>query len=429
MCSRGRPRAAPAHPFNPPQPEKPEAEITKLNSSRGALVHRGFRSLCLAILATSFGFYIQRTIELWLIYELTGSALHLGFTGLVRGIPVFVLSPFGGVLADRIDRRRFVILVQACNGVVNGAVAVLALTGLIEIWHIYFSGFMNASLNALGAPARNAMVPGLVPRETLLNALSYTAMSRKMSQLTGPVLTGFLIVWLGSGLTYALNGCVYFSAALLVAAIQYVSDTSGVRESPLRSLKEGFGFVRREAAVWVFLAMELVTVYIGSYRALLPIFVTALGAGAEAFGLLLSSAAGGAILGVAVIMSLGNLRYKGLWVAFSLFAYAAALVVLALSGWFLLAMAAVFVLGLFEAVQMVLCNAVVQSATPDRLRGRVLSFQRMMGVGGMSIGEGQSGFVAAFLGAPLTLIAGAAIGAVTTLGLVAFKREVRRADL
>ena len=429
MTWRGRPVAAPGQPFKPPQTEETGTGDRNLKFSRGALVHRGFRSLCLAILATSFGFYIQRTIELWLIYEMTGSAFYLGLTGLVRGIPVFVLSPFGGVLADRIDRRRFVILVQASNGIVNAAVAFLAITGRIEVWHIYFSGFMNASLNALGAPARNAMVPGLVPRETLLNALSFTAMSRKMSQLTGPVLTGLLIVWLGSGLTYAFNACVYFSAALLVAAIQYVSDVSGVRESPFRSLMEGFAFVRRETAVWVSLAMELITVYIGSHRALLPIFVAALGAGAEGFGLLLSAAAGGSLLGVAMIMSLGDLRYKGVWVAFSLFIYSAALAVLALSGWFLLAMAAVFLLGFFEAIQMVLCNAIVQTTTPDRLRGRVLSFQRMMGVGGMSLGEAQSGFVAAFLGAPLTLIAAAAVCVGTTLGLVTFKREIRKADL
>ena len=406
-----------------------EKLTAKLKPARGALVHRDFGLLCLAILATSFGFYIQRTLELWLIYELTGSALHLGLTGLVRGIPVFVLSPFGGVLADRVDRRRLVILVQTCNGAVNAGLAFLAVTGLVEIWHIYVSGFMNASLNALGAPARNVMVPGLVPREMLLNALSLTAMSRKMSQLTAPVLTGLLILWLGSGPAYALNGCVYFSAAFLVAAIHYVSDVSGIRESPFRSLMEGFEFVRREATVWVFLAMELITVYVGSYRALLPIFVASLGAGAGGFGLLLGAAAGGAILGVAVIMSLGNLRYKGLWVAFGLFAYAVPLAVLALSDWFLLAMAAVFLLGFFEAVQMVLCNAIIQTITPDRLRGRVLSFQRMLGVGGTSIGEAQSGFVAAFLGAPLTLIAGAAICVATTLGLTTFRREIRKADL
>ena len=393
------------------------------------MVHRGFRLLCVAILATSFGFYIQRTLELWLIYELTGSAFHLGLTGLVRGIPVFVLSPFGGVLADRIDRRQFVIVVQTLNGAVNAGLAFLALTGLVEVWHIYVSGFLNASFNALGAPARNAMVPGLVPREMLLNALSLTAMSRKMSQLTGPVLTGLAILWLGSGPTYAINGGVYFGAAFLVAAIHYVSDMSGVREPPFRSLMEGFGFVRREAEVWIFLSLELITVYLGSYRALLPIFAAALGAGAGGFGLLLSAAAGGAIVGVAVIMSLGNLRYKGLWTAFGLIAYSVCLVVLALSDWFLLAMAAIFLLGFFEAVQMVLCNAIVQTITPDRLRGRVLSFQRMMGVGGTSVGEAQSGFVAALIGAPLTLVAAALVCAGTTLGLLTFRREVRKAEL
>lgn len=397
--------------------------------NRGALAHRGFRLLWLAILATSFGFHIQRTLELWLIYELTGSALHLGLTGLARGAPVFVLSLGGGVLADRIDRRRFVMLVQACNGALNALLAALALTGLIQVWHIYFSAFISASLNALGAPSRNAMVPGLVPRETLLNALSLTAMSRKLSQLAGPVLAGLLIAHLSSGFTYALNGGVYFSAVFLVAAIRYASEVAHGPGSPFRSLMEGIAFVRRETAVWVFLGMDLVAVYFGSYRGLLPIFAAVVGAGAEGFGLLLSAAALGAILGVALVLSLGDLRYKGLWVAFGIFAYSFCLVALALSGRFLLSMAAVFLLGFFEAVQMVLRNVIIQTATPDHLRGRILSFQRMLGVGGPSLGEAQSGFVAALVGAPATLMLGAAVCVGATLGLTATRKEIRKADL
>ena len=427
MSTPGRPGGRPGNTHRRNEATKPRN--TRLKSSRGALVHRGFRLVCLAILATSFGFYIQRTLELWLIYELTGSALHLGLTGLVRAIPVFVLSPIGGVLADRIDRRRFVILVQTCNGVVNATLAFLAVTGLIEVWHIYVGGFMNAALNALGAPARNAMVPGLVPREMLLNAVSLTAMSRKLSQLGGPVLTGFLIVWLGSGLTYALNGAVFLSAALLVTAVHYTSEVSGEPGSPFRSLMEGIAFVRRESRVWAFLSVEVLTVYFGSHRALLPIFAVVLGVGAEGLGLLLSGAAAGSSLGIAMVLSLGDLRYKGLWAAFGICAYAVSLVVLAYSGWFLLSMAAVFLLGLFETLPMLLSNVVIQSNTPDNLRGRVLSFQRMLGVGGTSLGEAQSGLVAAFIGAPLTLIAGAVICVGTTLGLVAFKREIRQADL
>ncbi len=417
-----------------PEPPTPPAntqgtEIKRLKPSRGAWVHRGFRLLWSAILATSFGFHIQRTLELWLIYEMTGSALHLGLTGLARGVPVFVLSLWGGVLADRIDRRRFVMRVQACNAVLNLALALLAVTGLIEAWHIYVSAFMSASFNAVGAPSRNAMVPGLVPRAALLNALSLTAMSRKLSQLFGPVLTGFLIAWAGSGITYALNGAVYLSAVFLVGAIAYTSDRSKAPGSPFRSLMEGIAFVRNETAIWMFLGMELVTVYFGSHRALLPIFVAGFGAGAEAFGVLLSASAGGAIVGVAGMLSLGDVRYKGLWVTFGVLAYAACLGILGLSGWFLLSAAAVFLLGLFEAVQMLLCNVIVQTTTPDHLRGRILSFQRMLGVGGPSLGEAQSGFVAAFIGAPLTLLAGAAVCAGTALGLMTFRKEIRRANL
>ena len=144
---------------------------------------------------------------------------------------------------------------------------------------------------------------------------------------------------------------------------------------------------------------------------------------------MLSAVALGAILGVALVLAVNSLRYKGLWVALAILVYSFCLVVLALSPWFLLSVAAVFLLGFFEAVQMVLCNVVIQTATPDNLRGRVLSFQRMLGIGGPSLGETQSGFVAAVVGAPVTVMAGAVICVGTTLGFMAGNGEIRRADL
>lgn len=401
----------------------------KLQRTCAALRYRGFRLLWLAIFATSLGFHVQRTLELWLIYELTGSAFYLGLTGLVRGVPIFILSLGGGVLADRIDRRRFVMFVQSGNAALNCMLALLAVSGSIETWHIYFAGFMSSSLNALAAPSRNAMVPGLVPREILLNALSLISMSHKLSQLLGPALTGALIAFVSPGFTYALNGGVYFSAVLLVAWIHYATRVPVAEKTPWQSLFEGIAFIRRETVVGVFLALDLIAVYFGSYRALLPVFVQHLGEGADALGLLLSTAALGAILGVAVVLSLGNLRYKGIWVAFNIIAYAVCMIGLALSPWFLVSLASVFLLGFFEAVQAVLRNVVVQTATPDSLRGRVSSFQRMLDVGGPSLGEAQSGFVAAWIGAPLALVAAAVICIGTTLGLLARKREIRRAEL
>jgi MFS family permease len=402
--------------------------IARLKRTCAALEHKGFRLLWSAIFATSFGFYIQRTLELWLIYQLTGSALYLGLTGLVRGVPVVILSLGGGVLADRVDRRKFVMFVQSCNGVLNVMLAVLALTGLIDAWHIYFVAFMSSSLNAVGAPSRNAMVPGLVPRDMLMNALSLTSMSRKFSELLGPALTGVLIAVFSPGVTYAINGGVYFSAVLFVAVIQYASKAPRAAQSPFRSLVEGIAFIRHETVVGLFLGLDLIAVYFGSYRALLPIFVQDFGAGAEALGFLLSAAALGAILGVAVVLSLGNLRYKGLWVAFGIIVYSVCLVGLALSPWFLMSVVAVFLLGFSDAVQAVLRNVVIQTATPDNLRGRVSSFQRMLGVGGPSLGEAQSGFVAAVIGAPLTLVVAAVMCAGTTVGLLARRDEIRRAE-
>jgi len=214
-----------------------------------------------------------------------------------------------------------------------------------------------------------------------------------------------------------------------VLAIQYALKASTVEQSPFRSLVEGLVFIRRQSVVGVMLGLDLIAVYFGSYRALLPIFVANFGAGSEALGLLLSAAALGAILGVAVVLSLGNLRYKGLWVTFGILVYSVGLIGLALSPWFLMSVVIVFFLGFFDAVQAVLRNVVVQTVTPDELRGRVSSFQRMLGVGGPSLGEAQSGFVAAIIGAPLTLVMAAVLCAGTTLGLLARRGELRQAEL
>jgi MFS family permease len=403
--------------------------IARLQRTFGALQQRGFRLLWFAIFATSFGFNIQRTLELWLIYQMTGSAFYLGLTGLVRGVPILILSLGGGVLADRIDRRKLVMFVQAGNAALNFMLAALALTGFLRPWHIFFAGFMSSSLNAVAAPSRNAMVPGLVPRDMLMNAFSLTSMSRKLSQLLGPASTGLLIAAFSPGVTYAINSGVYFSAVLFISVIHYAFRAPITEQSPFQSLLEGIAFIRNETVVGAFLWLDLIAVYFGSYRALLPVFVEILGQGPEALGLLLSAAAFGAILGIAMILSLGDLPYKGLWVVSGIVFYSFSLIGLALSPWFLVSIVTVFLLGFFEAVQAVLRNVVIQTVTPDSLRGRVSSFQRMLGVGGPSLGEAQSGFVAAFIGAPLTLIVAAGICATTTLGLAARKREIRKAEL
>ena len=174
-----------------------------------ALDVRDFRLLYIALFGTSVSYQLQRTIELWLVYDLTGSPLLTGFTGLVRGSATLVFQLAGGVVADRIDRRRFVILVQCVNALITLSLGTLALTGLIQVWHLFLAAFVNSTLTTAAGPARTAMVPGLVPRELLVNAFAQIASVRKLSQLVGPAVGGVLIGFAGSGWTYAVACLIY----------------------------------------------------------------------------------------------------------------------------------------------------------------------------------------------------------------------------
>ena len=177
---------------------------TSRDGGLSSLAVRDFRLLYIALFGTSVSYQLQRTIELWLVYQLTGSPLLTGFTGLVRGLATVVFQLAGGVVADRIDRRRFVILVQGVNAVITLSLGTLVLTGLIQVWHIYLAAFVNSTLTTAAGPARTAMIPGLVPRELLVNAFAQVASVRKLSQLVGPAVGGVLIGAAGSGWTYGV---------------------------------------------------------------------------------------------------------------------------------------------------------------------------------------------------------------------------------
>jgi len=401
----------------------------RIKRSVAAFRHRDFRLFYASLVAAAVGAQIQTTANLWLIYQLTGSPLHLGLTGLARGIPILVFSLAGGVIADRMDRRRLLMITQAIAGLLSLALALLTATGRIQVWHIYVITLLGSSMNALHGPARNAMIPSLVPKEELLNALSLNSTVWQMSTLIGPALAGACIALFGLPPTYGMDGTAHLVTLTALSTIRVRPMLSPRTQSILKSLVEGIRFVGSQSIIVVLLTMDCAATFLGSYRALLPVLADHLGAGAHGLGLLFSAPAAGSLLGSAVLMSLGNVRYKGLFVVGGVVGYCLCLLMLAMSGWFPLSLLAASGLGFFDSVQAIPRNAVIQLMTPDGLRGRVSSFQRMMTNGIPALGQAQSGAVAALLGAPLALAAGALTCTAIILGLLAARRDLRAADL
>jgi len=402
---------------------------SKIAPRLGALQHRNFRLFYSALLVWAIGLEFQSIANVWQVYELTNSPLHLGLIGLARGLPIVVLSLVGGVVADRVNRLRFTIFTQALSSSLGLILAVLTATGLIRLWHIYAISMIGATISSLSSPARNAMIPSLVPRNQLLNALALNSSVWQISNIIAPALAGLSIAVAGLSTTYIANSAAHIMSLVALAGIRIVPSPTAPRQSALKSLIEGLRFVRRQSIILALLGMDGAFVFFGSYRALLPIFAGKLGLGAEGLGMLLSAPAVGALLGTAVILGLGDLRYKGLWITGAILLQCFSLVLLAVSPWFFLAVLATAVIGFCDSFQSAPRNTIIQSTTPDELRGRVASFQRTLSGGLPSLGQAQSGALASVIGVPLALIVGATICASATVAMVTARRDLRTANL
>jgi len=402
---------------------------SRITQPIAALRHRDFRLFYTALVVAGMGSQVQSMANIWQIYQLTGSAFYLGLTGLVRAVPILALSLVGGVIADRVDRRRFIIVTQAVAGCFSLVLAWITFTGDIQIWHIYSVTFLNSSLMALNAPARSAIIPNIVPKENLLNAFALNSTVWQISNILGPAIGGVCIGLFGLATTYLVNGMAHLITLAALMAMHLSRVTAPSRKSALTALAEGISFLRKQSIIPILLSMDSAAMFFGSYRVLMPIFADKLGAGAEGLGLLLSISGVGAIMGAGMIMSLGDVRYKGRFVLAGILSYCCCLVGLAVTPWFALALLMSASLGFSDSVQAIPRNTVIQAVTPDEIRGRVSSFQSMLTNGVPSLGQMQVGAVASLIGAPITLIVGAILCASTVIAVAFARSDVLSRDL
>ena len=396
-----------------------------LRQALSALAYGGYRRFALAQLFTSLGSHLLQTAVFWQVYELTGSALLLGLTGLARAGPHIVLSLVGGVFADRLDRVRLIQAGQAMNATLLLVLTALTASNVVEVWHLYVITLFNSAFSAVTQPARTALIANLVPRERLLNAVALNATIAQTSQIAGPALAGVGIATVGLGLAYLLNALLYVVAITSIIGIRVPIASSKPSESPWQSFVDGMSFVRSRPVIISLLVIDLGAVVLGSYRALLPIFAETLGAGASGYGLLSAAPGVGSLVAAGFMLTLGDMKYKGLYTVFGVLAYSAALVLLAVSSLFYLSLLAASLLGATNSVQMIPRNSVILAIPPDALRGRVAAFRSMLAGGGPPLGYAISGGVAAALGAPLALMVGAAACALLVIGIGTAHRELR----
>jgi MFS family permease len=372
-----------------------------------ALGHREFRLLYIGLLVSTMGSQITRAASAWLIYELTGSAFALGLAGLFAALPLIPMSLLGGALADAVERRRLLLATQALALLTVAALAALTATGLVAVWHLYAANFLITIVGVLDRPARQALVPSLVPPAHLLNAYTLMTALGQAASLVGPVLAGLALATAGPAAAFGLDALTFLAVVLALLLMDVPPVVGGGRRISLGSIGEGLRFVRSKPIIVGLLGLDVVAMLFGYYPTLLPVFADLLDVGPQGFGLLTAAPAAGSLLGAGIMLLVGRLRRPG-WVMLAAVAgYAVGLMGLGLSTRFPLALACGALLGFTDAISMAIRHAATQLNTPDALRGRVSSVFQISVQGGNSVGALDAGFAAALLGAgPATVVGG-----------------------
>lgn len=355
----------------------------------------------------SAGQWIQEVTLGWLLYDLTGSAVLLGALNGFRAIPFLILGPLAGVAADRFDRRGLLLLIQPVMAISTLVMGVLVLLHMVEVWHLFVFTLITAAMWSVTQPVRQSLVPNLVPRHDLVNALAINSMGFNSMKVVGPALAGLLIAGFGAAGNFFVQGIVY---SALMASIFYMhappTPASARNSSAYFNLKEGLVYVKSTPVVLALIIISLIPhmLSLPITNALMPIFQKdVLGIGPEGLGLLLAAPGIGAVVATFILAAGANqMRRKGTLMLGSLASLGMSIILFAQMRSLPMAMFALFCLGAAQMTYMTTANTLVQFVVPDELRGRVMSIW-MLNQGLGPIGALFAGVSTEYIGAPNTV--------------------------
>ena len=385
-----------------------------LRATLRALRHRNFQLFFSGQLISLIGTWMQSVAQSWLVYRLTGSSLLLGSVGFVSQIPVFLVAPVGGIVADRHNRQRVVIGTQTVSMLLAFALAALTLTGVVQVWHIFVLAALLGVVNAFDIPGRQSFLVDMVGKEDLMNAIALNSSMFNGARIIGPAIAGILVARIGEGWCFFANAVSYIAVISGLLMMRVPARSYRASGSPLVHILEGFRFVRHTGPIRaILLLLGLVSLVAMPYTVLMPLFADKiLHGGARGLGILMGATGMGALLGALTLATRRGVRGLGRWVAFSCGGFGLSLVLFSLSRSFWLSAALLLPVGFSMMLQMSSSNTLIQAMVPDHLRGRVMSVYSMMFMGMAPFGALFGGALADRLGAPLTL----SMGAVTCIG-------------
>jgi MFS family permease len=388
-----------------------------------ALRSTQFTLIVSGLFLSAIGSRMQFFALLWHISVLApGQPIFLGLVGLTRIIPIILFSLVSGVVADSFPRKRIMYITQSVQTVLALTLGYLTLSGNVQLWHLYALTGLEAAAFSFDLPARQSLVPNLLPREHLPNAFSLQSMAFTLASVAGPMLAGIVIAapGLGQGWAYILNAISF--AAILVALLLMGAVPQRVRKDfklDFSAVREGIDYIWNARLIHSSMILDFIATFFSSATALLPVFAQdILHVDAYGYGLLGAAQSVGAGLTGLALSLMPDLRRQGPILLWSVVAYGLATVIFGLSDVFLLSFLALAGVGASDTVSMVIRNTIRQLQTPDEMRGRMTSINQMFFVGGPQLGELEAG-VAAQLFGPVFAVVSGGIGCILGVAWIA----------
>ena len=371
-----------------------------------AFRHRNYRLFFSGQLISVCGTWMQMVAQSWLIYRMTGSAVLLGVVGFASQIPVFLLSPLGGAVADRYARRRILVATQCASMALAFILAALTLSGHVRVWHLPVLAALLGIVNAFDIPTRQAFVVEIVGKGDLVNAIALNSSMFNSARIIGPAIAGVLVATIGEGWCFFANGVSYLAVIAGLLLMRPLGQ-SGVRPSgsTMTVMIEGFRYVWRAREIRALLLLLGVVSLTGiSYAVLMPIFADqVLHGGPRALGLLMGAAGVGALIGALGLAARREVDGLDRWIAFCSAGFGVSLVLFSFSTSFWVSIGLLMPVGFFMVGQMASSNTLIQTLVPDHLRGRAMAVYSMMFIGMAPFGSLLAGVMAHRLGAPRTV--------------------------
>lgn len=394
----------------------------KAPSQWSVLRNRDYALLFWGQLISSAGTQMQIVAVAWQVYLISHSAIALGLIGLMQAIPRLLFSLIGGVFADVLDRRRMLMVIEISMAAMSAILALCTMLHVITLWIIYVVVLIAASVSAFEFPTRQAIIPALVPREQMANAVSLSMVMMQLTTVVGSTLGGFVIAWAGVANTYWFDVISYF-VVIGSLLVMYVPQVAAEKrpQATIGALVDGMRFLKEHPVILAVLSLDFFATFFGSPKALLPVYASAiLHVGPQGLGILLAGTSIGAIALTPLTGRINRIAYQGLGIVLAIIGWGVCVIAFGFTtGPLWLSVLFLAGAGAADMVSMVLRGVLIQLTTPDEFRGRINAVNAMFVIGGPMLGQFESGLVAGLFTPEFSVISGGAACILATLGVVA----------